>query len=199
MNPTARIALVAAACLATATGAALATASPHQVVRGRSGVPAHVIDWDHPVMGGIVVRPDVAQAKGALPFRPLVPSFAVAPTRTMVSDPASTEHTHRSFGMLFTFPVGTAYPLDGRVAVTEMPSQVQGSALAAIAAHDAKIAPDHFRYLTLARGVPAILVQDHGVGRVHLVVHGVGVDITGPATSPEAVVALAQEFARQLG
>jgi hypothetical protein len=51
----------------------------------------------------------------------------------------------------------------------------------------------------LAGRIPAILVQDHGVGRVHLVANGVAIDITGPATSPDAVVALAEKLARQLG
>jgi hypothetical protein len=115
-----------------------------------------------------------------------MPQFGIAPSLVQVSPSA------RAIALVYHFPLGTAFPVDGRVLVLEYQVSLTEEQLEAVAANPPGPAAD----FTVIRvnGHGALLVHANGIGRVQFILHGVQYDVTGPAVSPQEAAHLASEI-----
>lgn len=150
--------------------------------------PRRPIDWDHPLMSHVAATRVTAKAQGRLGFDPVVPNWTVRESAVEVTDPATRGPMHSSVAFIYDFPIGPEFPTNGRVVVVETPTMHTDADLAKIAESHRS---DEVRVIVV-NGRPALLIEGAGVGRVHLIRRGMAIDITGPATSPESVVRLAE-------
>src|SRR5215469_270271 len=130
---TVMLALALAAALAGA-GMAIANAATATGQQSRtrvSGVASSGprINWDSPLPGGKSSSMQMARADGRLPFSPTMPQFGIAPSLVQVSPDA------RAIAFVYHFPLGTAFPVDGRVSVLEYQTMVTEEQLKAVAAN----------------------------------------------------------------
>jgi hypothetical protein len=178
---------VAVANAATATGQPSGT----RVSGVSSSGPR--INWDSPLPGGRSSSMRMARADGRLPFSPTMPQFGIGPRLVQVSNPADTGTPDlRTVAFVYYFPIGKAFPVDGRVSVLEYQTKVTEKQLEAVAANPPGPAED-FTVIRI-NGHGALLVHANGIGRVMFVLHGVMYDLTGPAVSPQE----AEHLARQI-
>jgi hypothetical protein len=161
-----------------------APSSPGAVPRG-----GRAIDWSHPLAAGRASSRTEARAAGRLGFDPIVPSWSVREKAVEVSDPA-VDPAHAAVALVYEFPTGPDFPADGRVTVVETPTDQTDTDLATMVESNGA---EHF-HLIQVNGRPAVLIEANGIGRVRLLRHGVVIDITGPATTPDTVVRLAGAF-----
>lgn len=149
-------------------------------------------DWERMANVGVEVDPGKARAAGNLKYAPIVPTFGMKPDHTRLSaDELDGPGTGtKSVLFAFTFPRGPEFPTDGRVFVTEAPTSQTDADMVKIGTENHQLDPKAFQLIQLA-GRPANLIQANGIGRVHFVVDGVAVDVTGPAVSPQAATRLA--------
>lgn len=180
-------------CASTSVQSRAATAPPSQASAVVGSAPADdegpAIDWDHPIVGGLAATSVDAAAIGGLSINPHVPSFGRAPVFVQVTDPAKYGQAQRGVAYVFHFPASAAFPRDGRVRVLEQTAPDDPSYLQDIAANPPGD-PGDFSMITV-NGVPALLVQANGIGRVQFIRDGILYDITGPAVSPAEAIKLA--------
>jgi hypothetical protein len=145
------------------------------------------INWDHPLVSGLKSDAAGARAAGRLSFAPVVPRFDVAETAVEVSDPGVDGGLRGSVAFIYDFPPGKDFPAGGRVVVIEGPTTTTEADIPRIVKSNG---PEHFRAVTVG-GRQALLIEADGVGRVRVFRDGIVIDVTGPATPPDTVVALA--------
>jgi hypothetical protein len=191
MNPRRRTAAVAAAVAGAVAAVGCASATGQQPASGAHAVGAEGprINWDSPLPGGKASSTGTAQADGRLPFSPAVPQFGLRPILVQVTGTAPTGA--RTVAFVYRFPLGKAFPADGRVVVLEYQDEVTETQLEAVTANPAGPAAD-FTAIRI-NGHGALLVHANGIGRVQFILHGVMYDVTGPAVSPREAEHLASE------
>lgn len=156
------------------------------------------VDWDAPIPQGVYVRVAEARRVGALPFEPIAPAFSVQP-RVQVTNPDEVAEDDRAVTYIFKFPVGADFPTDGRLVVTEGPTDQTSETLRQIAlSHNGK-ADDGYYDEIVIQDQPALLIHSDTVGRVRFIRTGIYFDITGPAATTAAVTKLATLLAAQIG
>jgi hypothetical protein len=201
MNPRRRTAAVAAAVAGAVAAVGCASATGQQPASGATGQHsasgAHAvgaegprINWDSPLPGGKASSTGTAQADGRLPFSPAVPQFGLRPILVQVTGTAPTGA--RTVAFVYRFPLGKAFPADGRVVVLEYQDEVTETQLEAVTANPPGPAAD-FTVIRI-NGHGALLVHASGIGRVLFILHGVMYDVTGPAVSPREAEHLASEI-----
>ena len=181
------VALSAALAAAVAAAATAASAGQHPAIRA-PGVSAAgpAINWDSPLPGGKDSSAATARADGRLPFSPAIPQFGVTPSLVLVSPGL------RAMALVYRFPAGKAFPVDGRIRVLEYPASITEEQLQAVAANPPGPAADFTAIQIDGHG--ALLVHANGIGRVQFILHGVMYDVTGPAVSPHEAEHLASEI-----
>ena len=117
------IAAIAGACAAVAN-AATATAQQPGTKVSETGSDGPRINWDSPLPGGKRSSVQMARADGRLSFSPAIPQFGIAPSLVQVSNPADTLSPYlRTIAIVYHFPTGKAFPVDGRVSLLEYPTK----------------------------------------------------------------------------
>jgi hypothetical protein len=192
---TAAIALAVSAAVAGGVAAVGCAAAPGQghhsgISPTAVGTEGPRINWDSPLPGGKASSTGTARADGRLPFSPTTPQFGLPPTLVQVSGTAPTGP--RTVAYVYHFPVGKAFPVDGRVRVLEYLAESTEQELEAVVADPPGPAAD-FTVIRI-NGHGALLVHAGGIGRVQFVLRGVMYDVTGPAVSPREAELLASEL-----
>ncbi|HEU0132549.1 MAG TPA: hypothetical protein VFQ85_16310 [Mycobacteriales bacterium] len=170
------------------TGSCAAAGDAVRAEKGAVRPPARpAIDWDHPLAAAIRTDRAHARTAGHLRFVPVVPQFAAAERAVEVTDPAVDDGQHGSVAFVYDLPPSDAFPAGGRVVVVEGPTDTTEADIPRIVASNGA---EHFHEVTVG-GRQALLIEADGIGRVRIFRNGIVIDVTGPAVSPEAVVALA--------
>jgi hypothetical protein len=189
---------IAATALVLAAGAVAAVANACSAGQHSGSTASQVsregpaINWDSPLPGGKASSTLAARVDGRLPFLPAIPQFGIEPALVQVTNPATVSAGSRAIAFVYHFPIGTAFPADGRVRVLEYQTKVTEEQLESVPANPPGPAAD-FSVIRL-NGHGALLVHANGIGRVQFILHGVMYDVTGPAVSPQEAEHLASEI-----
>lgn len=186
-----------------APGSAARTAPATRSAGPTSGRPAQsvdqAIDWEHIINGGVETSVEAAHDRGRLAFEPIPPRFSVHPDKVLVSDPTRFAAEERAVSYLMHFPTSPTFPAPRTtVVVIEAPSQLSVADFVTGAKSNAARFRDGYKLVHYG-AIPAELISAHGIGRIHTIIRGVGIDITGPAVSPAAVKELGRQLTAGLG